>query len=387
MKNISILGSTGSIGTNALTIVERFPDRFSVVALAAKSRIDLLARQIEQYRPDVAVVYTESLAKELKQRLPAGIPVRILHGEEGYRAAATHGAADIVLTAMVGAAGLQPTLDAISAGKDIALANKETLVMAGELVMKAAKDSGVNIYPVDSEHSAIFQCLAGNRRQDMERILLTGSGGPFRKWPKKRFQEITVEDALNHPNWSMGRKITIDSSTMMNKGLEVIEASWLFGVATDRIQVVIHPRSIVHSMVAFKDGSVIAQLGVPDMKGAIAYALSCPERLDIGMPAPDFPDIGALEFGAPDFEKFPCLAMAFDACQTGHSLPAVLNASNEIAVAAFLDRQIPYAGIPETVRRTMEKHVLIKDPSLDDLFATDMWARRTAEEEIKTLSG
>jgi len=385
LKNLCILGSTGSIGKNALAIAEKFPDRFAVIALAAKESVDLLCRQIEKFRPDVAVVYTEKLAKKLKARLSPDVNVRVLFGKEGYREAATHEAVDTVVAAMVGAAGLPPTLSAIYAGKDIALANKETLVMAGELVMKAVEESGVTLFPVDSEHSAIFQCLEGNRKRDMKRILLTGSGGPFRTLPQSRFQEITVEDALNHPNWEMGRKITIDSSTMMNKGLEVIEAKWLFGVSVNRIQVVIHPRSIVHSMVAFKDGAVIAQLGVPDMKGAIAYALSHPERLDIGLPEPDFPEIGSLEFEAPDFDKFPCLAMAFDACETGHTLPAVLNAANEIAVAAFLDRQIPYTGIPETVRRTMEKHGLIKHPSLSDLFAADRWARRFAAEVTETI--
>jgi len=288
---------------------------------------------------------------------------------------------------MVGAAGLKPTMDAIAAGKDVALANKETLVMAGELVMAAAAENGVNIFPVDSEHSAIFQCLQGNRGQDMERILLTGSGGPFRKLAKERFPGITVEDALKHPNWQMGKKITIDSSTLMNKGLEVIEAKWLFGVDAHRIEVLIHPQSIVHSMVSFVDGSVIAQLGIPDMKGAIAYALSYPERLPLGQPTPDFTGIGKLDFEAPDLDKFPCLALAFEACERGNTLPAVLNAANETAVDAFLDRRIPHIHIPRVIRRTMERHAVVERPALSHILEADNWARVKAREEIGRLDG
>ena len=383
MKRLSILGSTGSIGRNALSIVAQYPDRFAVKALAAKESVDLLAEQIERYRPEMAVVYTQALARELKNRLSPDTGVKIRYGPEGYREAASHESVDVVVAAMVGAAGLAPTLDAISAGKDIALANKETLVMAGELVMNAAADNGIRILPIDSEHSAIFQCLQGNRREDLDRILLTGSGGPFRTLPKDRFQQITVSDALNHPNWQMGRKITIDSSTLMNKGLEVIEAKWLFGVATDRIQVLIHPQSIVHSMVSFKDGSVLAQMGIPDMKAAIAYALSCPERLSLGQPVPDFIGIGRLDFEPPNLEKFPCLALAFSACHTGHTMPAVLNAANEVAVAAFLDQRIAYSGIAEVIRRTMDGHAVVKNPALSDILEADRWARRQAEEVIQ----
>ncbi len=385
MKRLSILGSTGSIGRNVLAIVERFPDRFAVSSLTAKGSIDLLARQIEQFHPEIAVVHTEDLARDLAQKLGSHSDVSILWGDDGYRRAASHESADTVVAAMVGAAGLVPTLAAISAGKDIALANKETLVMAGELVMNAAARAGVNILPIDSEHSAIFQCLQGNRRQDLDRILLTGSGGPFRTWPKARFDTITVEDALKHPNWQMGKKITIDSSTLMNKGLEVIEAKWLFDVPTTMIQVLIHPQSIVHSMVSYKDGSVIAQMGIPDMKGAIAYALSFPERLPLNQPLPDFIGIGQLGFEAPDTAKFPCLALAFDACQTGYTMPAVLNAANEVAVDAFLNGRISHVQIPQVIRQAMGMHTVIEHPTLSHILEADRTARKQAAEVIGAL--
>jgi len=281
MKRLSILGSTGSIGTNVLKIVEMFPQKFDVKALAAKKNIRRLARQIEQFHPEVVSVFDENRAQELKDCLPPGTGVDILYGEDGYSAVAAHSTADMTVTAMVGAAGLKPTLAAIEAGKSIALANKETLVMAGDYVMKAAAEKGVEILPIDSEHSAIFQCLLGQSKEDLDKILLTASGGPFLNKPAAEFKDITREDALQHPNWQMGPKITIDSATLMNKGLEVLEARWLFSVPPEKIEVVVHPQSIIHSMVAYKDGSVIAQLGIPDMKGAIAYALSYPQRLPL----------------------------------------------------------------------------------------------------------
>ncbi len=384
-KHLSILGATGSIGRNTLRIAEMFPDRFAVTALTAKSNIDLLAQQVRQFRPLLAVTYDAQGADRL-HRLISDTGTEILCGEQGYMAAAAHEKADTVVAAMMGAAGLKPTLAAIDAGKRIALANKETLVMAGKLVMKRAKEKGVHILPVDSEHSAIFQCLSGQSREDLDRILLTASGGPFRNTPKDAFSSITPEQALRHPNWNMGKKITIDSATLMNKGLEVIEARWLFGVPYDRIQVLVHPQSIVHSMVAYRDGSVMAQLGIPDMKGAIAYALSFPERLPIGQPIPDFAGLQNLTFYEPDREKFPCLKLAFRACEKGGTLPAVLNAANEAAVAAFLEKKILFTAIPLLIQEIMDRHTVTEKPELDDIFAADRWAREQVEKRIEKQS-
>ena len=384
---LSILGSTGSIGRNTLRVAERFPDRFSVKALAAKNNILLLAAQILQFKPELAVVYGETEAEGLKSRLPAGLKTEILHGPDGYHAAAVHKNADTVVSAMVGAAGLTPTLAAIGAGKHIALANKETLVMAGDLVMAQAKQQGVSILPVDSEHSAIFQCLAGNRPKDLSKILLTASGGPFRSRALEHFPAITPEDALAHPTWAMGKKISIDSATMMNKGLEVIEAKHLFGVSHHQIQVVIHPQSIIHSMVAFRDGSVMAQLGVPDMRVAIACALSWPERLPLDLPVPDFAAIGALTFEQPDMEKFPCLKLAYRACEIGGTLPCVLNAANEAAVDAFLNKRISFLQIPEAIEYTINTHIIVQYPDIMDIMKADHWARQTAQNWIEDRIG
>ncbi len=378
MKHLSILGSTGSIGCNTLKIVEMFPERFAVKALAAKSNVASLAGQIERFCPEIAVVFDEKRALELKNMLPAGTGVEIMYGEEGYRTAAALGSVHMVVTAMVGAAGLMPTLAAIEAGKNIALANKETLVMAGEIVMQRALERGVEILPVDSEHSAIFQCIAGQRREDLEKIFITASGGPFLNMPGKEFAKIKPEDALKHPTWQMGSKISIDSATLMNKGLEVIEAKWLFGVSQDMIEVVIHPQSVIHSMVSYKDGSVIAQIGIPDMKGAIAYAVSYPERLSLNQPIPDFAGIGALTFQEPDLTKFPCLALAFKACDVGGTLPAVLNAANEVAVEAFLQQRISFVEIPEVIKQTMDRHAVFKQPTLAEILEADKWARGQA---------
>jgi len=382
MKNITILGSTGSIGTNALEVVAGFPERFRVQALTAKSNIDLLAEQVKQFQPAMAVVYDEKGARELQQHLPADMDVNIGYGEEGYVAAATHGAADLVVAAMVGAAGLLPTVAAIQSGKTIALANKETLVMAGEVVMQLAAEHQVTILPIDSEHSAIFQCLQGNRREDLERILITASGGPFFQRDVNTFKEIKPSDALKHPNWAMGRKITIDSATLMNKGLEVIEAKHLFHVDISMIQVVVHPQSIIHSMVAYRDGSIMAQLGVPDMKTAIALALSFPERLPLKQPLPDFSALGKFTFAEPDLEKFPCLAMAIKACQSGGTFPAVMNAANEIAVASFLAEQLSFDKIPKVIGQTMESTGKSGKPVLEDILAADKAARLHAAEMI-----
>ncbi len=378
-RYLSILGATGSIGQNTLEIVDRFPDRFKVKALSAKSQMSLLAEQIRRYHPEVVAVGDEQRAEELSALLRNDTDVEIVFGESGLCHIVALHDVNLVVTAVVGAVGLLPTLAAIDAGKDIALANKETLVMAGQVVMHRAAEKGIHIFPVDSEHSAIFQCLAGNRKQDVERILLTGSGGPFRTMPKNQFDSVGIEEALNHPNWEMGRKITIDSATMMNKGLEIIEAKWLFDVSVDTIQVLVHPQSIVHSMVAFKDGSVIAQLGVPDMKGAIACALSWPERLNIGQPVPDFPALHQLTFEAPDTAKFSCLRIAMEACAAAGTMPAVLNAANEMAVYAFLDGKIGFTAIPRLIQTVMEDHHWQADPALEDIIGADRWAREAAQ--------
>jgi len=378
MKRLSILGSTGSIGTNALSIVRMFPDRFRVTALAAKNNVDRLASQIAEFTPELAVVYDGDAASELKRRVGSKCATRIAWGEDGYAAAAALDDTDMVLAAMVGAAGLMPTLAAIDAGKDVALANKETLVMAGRIVMKRAAEKKVRLLPVDSEHSAIFQCLSGQRREDLEKIIITASGGPFIRRPLAEFADIRAKDALNHPTWAMGKKISIDSSTLMNKGLEVLEAQHLFGVSIEKIEVVIHPQSVVHSMVAYRDGAVLAQLSVPDMKGAIAYALSYPERLPLNQPPPAFEQIGALNFEKPDLTRFPCLGLAFEACRRGGTGPAVLNAANEVAVAAFLEERIGFLDIPAVIEKTLSAHRIIPDPDLAQILEADRWARRHA---------
>lgn len=385
MKFLCILGSTGSIGQNTLRIVEQFPELFRVKALAAKSNITRLAEQIQRFRPEMAVVFDSASAQNLSRLLPAGLRIDILHGTEGLKTAATLGSVTLVVGAMVGAAGLIPVLDAINAGKDIALANKETLVMAGKIVMALAAERKIQILPIDSEHSAIFQCLQGSDRKAALKLILTCSGGPFLHKPMNEFSGITVSDALSHPNWEMGKKISIDSATLMNKGLEVIEAHHLFALPRNRIDVVIHPQSVIHSMVAFQDGSVMAQMGIPDMKTAIAYALSYPKRLPLGQSLPDFPKIGALTFETPDMDKFPCLKLACIACDVGETLPAVLNASNEIAVQAFLDGKIGFSDIPEIIRSTMDHHTVFTSPGLDEILFSDSWARTAATTAVTKL--
>ncbi len=385
-KPIAVLGSTGSIGRSTLKVAARFPDRFTIRALTAGRNVDLLAEQIERFAPEVAVVIDREARDALYTRLGAGGTTELLWGEAGYEAAARHPDVETVVTGIVGAAGLLPTLAAVDAGKDIALANKETLVMAGEIVMARARASGSAILPVDSEHSAIFQSIGRHPLSEVQRIYLTASGGPFRTKPRHAFAAITPGEALAHPNWDMGRKITIDSATLMNKGLEFIEAKFLFDFATDAIEVVVHPQSIVHSMVAFVDGSIIAQLGVPDMQGPIAYALSYPQRLPLDLPLPDFADLARLTFEAPDLERFPCLRLAFEACASGGTLPAVLNAANEVAVYAFLDGQIDFGGIPATIENALERHDPIGQPTLEDILAADRWARDTAA-DVATRRG
>lgn len=382
MKRLTILGSTGSIGRNALKIAEMYPEQFTIKALAAGRNVDLLAKQIEYFHPEIAVVQDETCASELGRRLSRSGGVNIVYGEAGYTIAATCATVDLVVSAMVGAAGLVPTIAAIDAGKHVALANKEVLVMAGEIVMKRAAAARVNILPVDSEHSAVYQCVIGHNADDMDKIFLTASGGPFLNMAADRFKRIRPDDALNHPTWQMGKKISIDSATLMNKGLEVIEATHLFGISHAGIEILIHPQSIVHSMVSFKDGSIFAQLGLPDMKGAIAYAISYPDRLPIGLPLPDFPGIGSLTFASPDMDRFPCLALAYDACNVGETMPAVLNAANETAVRAFLNERISFNDIPAVIGETMAHHSLVSDPDLSDILDADAWASRTADYEI-----
>jgi 1-deoxy-D-xylulose-5-phosphate reductoisomerase len=354
-----------------------------VNALTAKTHVATLARQIVEFAPRLAAVVDADHARQLRALLPPAMDVEIVFGEAGYVEAATCSETDMVLGAMVGSAGLVPTLAAIDAGKDIALANKETLVMAGAIVMEKIASRGVKLMPVDSEHSAIFQSMAGHGHNGIREILLTASGGPFLKRPAVEFTSITPQDALRHPNWSMGNKITIDSATLMNKGLEVIEARWLFDVDFARIKVVVHPQSIVHSMVSYHDGAVMAQMGVPDMKGAIAYGLSHPRRLPLDVPSPDFAHIGQLTFEAPDLERFPCLKLAYRAGEQGGTLPAVLNAANEMTVAAFLDNRLPFLGIYPIIDRTLNLHSAITGPDLDQLIEADRWARETALELIR----
>jgi len=382
LKRIAILGSTGSIGRSALQVIEQFPNRFQVVALAAGRNVDLLIEQIQRFRPKVAAVLDQELANDLASRLPADIGVEVFAGSQGYQNIANCTDADMVLSSMVGAAGLIPTLSAIRAGKDVALANKETLVMAGALVMEEVRRYQIRLLPVDSEHNAIFQALEGHRREDLKRILLTASGGPFLNLPKEQLESVTPAQALNHPNWEMGAKITIDSATMMNKGLEVIEAKWLFDLAVEKIDVHIHPQSIVHSMVEYVDGSVIAQLGMPDMRVPIAYALAYPERLKLDLPTLDLFSVQTLTFQEPDLGRYPCLDLAFNACKAGGTMPAVLNASNEVAVQAFLDKRIPFLGIARLVDKVMQEHELAPAKELEAIIAADTWARQRSEEVI-----
>jgi 1-deoxy-D-xylulose-5-phosphate reductoisomerase len=385
MKSLTLLGSTGSIGRNTLNIAARFPEEFAIKALTAKSNLDLLAEQIRKFEPDVAVVYDGASANELKAGLPRDLSVEILHGRDGYCQAACLPGVDMVVGAMVGAAGLEPTLAAIEAGKDIALANKETLVMAGSLVMQKIVENGVQLLPVDSEHSAIFQCLQGQRRQDLNKIILTASGGPFLDTPAEDLAAIAPDQALKHPNWEMGAKITIDSATLMNKGLEVIEAKWLFDLAPGQIEVLVHPQSIIHSMAAYRDGSILAQMGIPDMQQAIAYALSYPRRLGLQQPMPDFAALGRLTFRRPDMTRFPCLKLAFDACRKGGTLPAVMNAANEVAVQAFLDRQLAFTDIPRVVETAMKTHQVCCDPDVTAVLNADAWARKTAKGIVRAV--
>ena len=378
MKKIAILGSTGSIGTQTLDVVREHPDELEVVALAAGRNKDRLNAQIEEFGPKIVSLDDPAAAAELKEEWKDR-GVQVLCGKEGLMAVAGMEESDILVTAVVGMMGILPTMEAISKGKDIALANKETLVTAGHLIIPMAKEYGVRILPVDSEHSAIFQCLHGNRQQDVDKLLITASGGPFRGKKKEDLEAVTLQDALKHPNWAMGQKITIDSSTMVNKGLEVMEAHWLFGVDYDRIQVVVQPQSIIHSMVQFVDGAVLAQLGTPDMRVPIEYALFYPERRSLAGDRLDFSTLQSIQFEKPDYETFRGLKLALEAGKTGGSMPTVFNAANERAVALFLKEQIRYTDIVKIIETCMDRHVLIEHPALEEILETEQWVYHEIE--------
>ncbi len=384
MKNLSLLGATGSIGVNVLNIVRQFPERYRIIGLAAGRNVELLSRQVEEFAPRIISVIDEEHAEKLGALLPASWEGEIVYGTAGNVKVAACPEVAMTISAMVGAAGLLPTLAAVEAGKNVGLANKETLVVAGRLVMQKVKEHQVTLLPIDSEHSAVFQALEAGRREDVEKIILTASGGPFLLLSKQELQTVTREQALNHPNWSMGAKISIDSATLMNKGLEVIEARWLFDIAPRSIEVVVHPQSIIHSLVEYHDGSVVAQLGIPDMKIPIAYALSFPERMSLELPSLNLGQCGNLQFLDPDYDRFPALRLAFEALERGGVSAAVMNAANEVAVAAFLDRQIAFPRIPEIVEKTMAQVQGGSDVVLDDLLEADRDARLAAGSLIVT---
>lgn len=378
MKRIAILGSTGSIGVKTLQIVRQFPDRFKIIGLSAGKNTKLLRNQILEFEPKVVSIQSKELSEELRRELYNN-PVEIYYGVDGLTKVATHPEVDIVVSAIVGAVGLIPTLSAIKLGKTIALANKESLVMAGKIVMEEAKRSNALILPVDSEHSAIFQALLGHQKEDVSRLILTASGGPFLSLPVSKLEEVTVKEALNHPNWEMGRKITIDSASLMNKGLEVIEAHWLFDIPIEKITIQIHPQSIVHSMVEYIDGSVIALMGITDMKIPISYALSYPHRLNLKLTPLNLTQSGSLTFLTPDFERFPCLKLAYESIKIGETMPAVLNAANEIAVNAFLEGKIKFTELPILIKTVMEEHVITPVSTIDDVLKADQWAREKSK--------
>ena len=380
MRKISILGSTGSIGTQTLEVVEIL-ENIKVMAITGNSNVKLLEEQARKFQPELIAVMDEKNAEILKEKL-SDLNIRVVSGMDGLVEAATYGGVDTVVTSVVGNVGLKPTFEAIRAGKNIALANKETLVSAGQLVMDLAKKHNINIYPVDSEHSAIFQSLQGNEGNKIERILLTASGGPFRGKNREELLHVTAADALKHPNWSMGNKITIDSATLMNKGLEVMEAKWLFGVDVDQIEVLVHPQSIVHSAVEYEDGAIVAQLGEPDMRVPIQYALTYPKRIKNPFPRVDFTQRNNLTFDKPDMETFKCLSLAYRALKTGGTLPAVLNGANEVAVARFLKGEIGFLDIPELIEQTMDAYTVKYEYTLEDLLEADAWAKDYAAKVV-----
>ena len=389
---ITVLGSTGSIGVNTLDVIRAHPDRFQVAALTAGKQVDRLAEQCIEFKPAIAVVSEASDAVRLeKLLLESNIKTQVLYGPKALETAVTDSGCDTVMAAIVGAAGLVPTLAAAKAGKRVLLANKEALVMSGNLFMQAMKDGGGELLPIDSEHNAIFQCLpneftkAPHSNHGVEELWLTASGGPFRNTPLDQLASITPDQACAHPNWVMGRKISVDSATMMNKGLEVIEAFWLFGLPLEKIKVLIHPQSVVHSMVRYRDGSVLAQLGQPDMRTPIAYGLAWPERIEAGVAPLNLTQLASLHFSEPELARFPCLALAFAAAKAGGIAPTVLNAANEVAVAAFLDAGLPYLQIPAVVEKTLNAIALTNADSLEDILSTDAQARKVAREFIQVL--
>ena len=397
-KNLVILGSTGSIGKNTLDVVQRFPDRYRVRGLAARGSVEAIREQIERFQPDLVALFDEEAAERLRQSLPAGASPRICQGMEGLVEVAGMDGVDQVISGMVGAVGLRPTYTAIEAGRQVAIANKETLVLAGELMVNLAEKTGSRLLPMDSEHNAIFQCLSGAALNTVERILLTASGGPFRDLAPEAFSGITLEQALNHPNWVMGPKITIDSATMMNKGLEVIEARWLFNFPPEKIEVLVHRQSIVHSLVEFIDGSVIAQLGLPDMRTPIAHCLAWPERLPLDLPRLNLAETGRLEFEAVSGEKYPCLFLALEALRTGGAATAVLNGANEAVVSAYLEDSFPFTEIAVILGKVMAQHkaligenatpdFLRKIQSVEDAIEADQWGRENAGKLILNPTG
>jgi 1-deoxy-D-xylulose-5-phosphate reductoisomerase len=392
LQRLTVLGSTGSIGTSTLDVVARHPDKFQIVALTANSRVDLLFQQCRQFKPGYAVMLDGDAAAQLRQRVrEAGLSTEVLSGVAALEQVTVLPEVSAVMAAIVGAAGLRPTLAAAHAGKKILLANKETLVMAGNVFMDAVRASGATLLPIDSEHNAIFQALPRGYDGDLKangvrRILLTASGGPFRSTPLSELQNVTPEQACAHPNWVMGRKISVDSASMMNKGLEVIEARWLFNASADDIQVVVHPQSVIHSLVEYVDGSVLAQLGNPDMRTPIAYGLAYPERIDAGVAPLDLFKVATMNFTAPDFKRFPCLALAYQALRAAGTAPAVLNAANEVAVAAFLDKQIPFLHIPRVIEAVLDALPVSNVGCLEDVLGADDQARRAAQHQLQKLN-
>ena len=385
MKSIVILGSTGSIGTNTLDIVERFPDEFRVVGLTAGNNDEMLAEQVRRFRPQAVAMSTDAAAARLRQRC-SGLPVEILSGQDGLAKVASLADAELVVSAIVGGAGLVPTLAAIRSKKHIALANKEPMVMAGQLMQEEARRAGVRIFPVDSEHSAIFQSLEGHRIKDVRRLILTASGGALWNVPKEALHDVTPERALQHPNWKMGAKITIDSATLMNKGLEVVEARWLFDIPESHIDVLIHRESIIHSLVEYEDRSMISQLGLPDMRTPISYAMRYPDRLPLDLPSLDLTAIGTLTFCKPDHDRFPCLRLGYESLQIGGTMPAAMNAANEIAVDAFLNGGIRFTDISDIIHSTMQAHTPQPVLSVEVALEADRWAREKADSLVHALA-